>query len=257
MTSTPTPLRIPDSMSRADIGIYMRGLREHFGLTQQDVSERLHIRVKYVNAIENAQMDAMPGQAYARGYVHTYAEFLGLDADQVVERCFGQELVREGVAHSIPEPARRSNERFKLPTGLISLVAVLLVIGVLYAAMRGEDEPASEVEEAPVSGLAAPPEAMLVKLRTRVMPTGEVVDCLEHETPLGCYRAQRLTQWWVYPERPPTPKVPMPEAKPEAKPAPKPAQKPAPKPQPKPVAKSEPAPEVKPETPEPAAEPAQ
>lgn len=191
--TTHVPQKVPEHFSRVDIGAYMRELRLHYALSEQDVSERLHIRVRYVTAIESANFDAMPGKAYARGYVHTYAEFLGLDADQIVERCFGGEMAREVQAHSIPD----SSNWYKRNKAYGGVLAVLLLLaGLFYFATQsdgtGEGETAQLTE-----GVESVPEEYLASMRTRLMPTAGNFDCLGHESILGCYFNQRLTQQWV------------------------------------------------------------
>lgn len=188
---------VPEHLSSEDIAAYMRDLRLHYGLSEQDVSERLHIRLKYVVAIEQAMFDAMPGQAYARGYVHTYAEFLGLDADQVVARCFGPELAREKQAHSLPEAARRRKGQQRQWGGLVVL---LLLGGMAYIALHNNarDPIADTGEMADELAVEAVPEDYLARLRVMPMATPENIDCFTG-APLGCYYAQRLTRAWVVP----------------------------------------------------------
>lgn len=188
-----TPLRIPDHLSRADIGAYMRDLRLHYSLTEQDVSERLHIRIKYVSAIERAEFDAMPGKAYARGYVHTYAEFLGLDAEQVVERCFGAELAREVQAHSLPQSSEWGSPTRK-HWGIAAIVLFAIIGG--FFALHKKDDGVGDTAEV-VTTVESVPEDYLAGLRTMLMPVADNVACLDHATPLGCYYAQQLTRLWV------------------------------------------------------------
>lgn len=191
--TTHVPQRVPEHFSRVDIGAYMRELRLHYALSEQDVSERLHIRMRYVTAIETANFDAMPGKAYARGYVHTYAEFLGLDADQVVERCFGGEMAREVQAHSIPE----SSNWYKRNKAYGGVLAVLLLLaGLFYFATQTDGT--GEGETAQISeGVESVPEEYLASMRTRLMPTAPNFNCLGRESMLGCYFSQRLTRQWV------------------------------------------------------------
>lgn len=188
-------MRLPDHLSRADIGAYMRDLRRHYGLSEQDVSERLHIRAKYVTAIEEANFDAMPGKAYARGYVHTYAEFLGLDADHVVERCFGAELAREVQAHTLPDSTRWTMGSRR--SG--SMVLGVLVVAALgyFLFFKPADEP--QQSQPDVASVPAVPEEYLESMRTQLMPTRETFDCLVAERALGCFSAQRVTRQWVSP----------------------------------------------------------
>ncbi len=191
--TTHVPQKVPEHFSRVDIGAYMRELRLHYGLSEQDVSERLHIRMRYVTAIEAANFDAMPGKAYARGYVHTYAEFLGLDADQIVERCFGGEMAREVQAHSIPE----SSNWYKRNKAYGGVLAVLLLLaGLFYFATQSDGT--TEGETAQLSeGVESVPEEYLASMRTRLMPTATNFDCLGRDSLLGCYFNQRLTREWV------------------------------------------------------------
>jgi cytoskeletal protein RodZ len=197
MSQPATPLRVPDHMSRADICAYLRELRLHFGLNETDVSERLHIRVKYITAIEQGQFEAMPGKAYARGYVHTYAEFLGLDAEQVVERCFGPELAREVQAHSVPESSRRmSGKAMRWP-----LIAAAIVLGFLgLAALHDTGGVAEEEEDS--AQVEAVPESYLASLRNMVMPSSDSIDCFNERSWLSCFYAQRMTRTWVMPAVP-------------------------------------------------------
>lgn len=242
--TTHVPQKVPEHFSRVDIGAYMRELRQHYGLSEQEVSERLHIRMRYVTAIEEANFDAMPGKAYARGYVHTYAEFLGLDADQIVERCFGGEMAREVQAHSIPE----SSNWYKRNKAYGGVLAVLLLLAGLFYFATQADRTEGETAQL-AEGVESVPEEYLTSMRTRLMPTARNYECLGLNTPLGCYFNQRITQQWV--KRAPLPAMaPAPasafdevidedddkeeadaqEQKPKAevkKPAPKPAAKPA------------------------------
>lgn len=225
MAPAAQPLSIPETMTRTDIGDYMRELREHFSLTQHDVSERLHIRVKYVVAMEQGLFDQLPGKVYARGYVHTYAEFLGLDADQVVERCFGEQLPREQILY-VPVPA--SAVRRLIPRGWVALGGFMALALVMYTASDGVEE--SE-ETVATSAVETVPESLLASMRTLVMPTTKTNDCFRG-APLGCYFGQSLTHTYVVPagaiSRQVEPEVKPPPPVPVPKPIPKPAAKPAP-----------------------------
>lgn len=194
MTALQQALRLPDSMSRDDIGPYMRSLREHYGLAEQEVSDRLHIRVRYVRAIEEGQFDALPGKVYAKGYVHTYAEFLGLDPLQVAEICFGPELAREQQSHFVPEPARGAA---RVPRSWIWAGAIALALLGIYNLFSGGDQGAKDGTVTTQTGEV--PESMLEGLRTSPMPTPDNFDCLNGHGRLACFYASRLVQHWVMP----------------------------------------------------------
>jgi cytoskeletal protein RodZ len=68
-----------------EIGLSLRQARERHGLDLADVERETRIRAKYLNALEDEQFDVLPGAAYVRGFLRTYAEFLGLDGNLLVE----------------------------------------------------------------------------------------------------------------------------------------------------------------------------
>jgi cytoskeleton protein RodZ len=67
------------------IGELLHHARTARGLTLTEVSEATKIRVRYLRALEDEDWDVMPASAYARGFLRTYASYLGLDADALVE----------------------------------------------------------------------------------------------------------------------------------------------------------------------------
>lgn len=75
-----------------DIGRYLRDVRESLKVTVEQAARDLHIRPKYLHDLERGDLSALPGKAYIRGYVKNYAEYLRLDAQDVLatyEQLFG------------------------------------------------------------------------------------------------------------------------------------------------------------------------
>lgn len=204
MSESPTAMRIPETMGPDEIGPYLRELREHFKLTPQDVSERLHIRVRYVTAMEEGRYDAMPGKVYARGYIHTYAEFLGLDADQVLAQCFAPgsqtaEVKAEKPTPVLPKPTPARLPEFKpTPPPLMrdrprrSPLRGLVMLAMLGAAIWGAmqfDFAGDEPPMAETSTVAEIPESLLASVRSVVMPTAGNYHCLSGSLLLSCFFA--------------------------------------------------------------------
>ena len=178
-------------MTATEVGAYIRGLREHFKLSALDVSERLHIRVRYVNAIEENKYYQMPGKVYARGYVHTYAEFLGLDADQVVTLCFGKDETQAKPVFNQPMGARKQslNTNWR-GLGTVAVVGVFVLL--MVSLFSGGDDTSAPEQQAPEPVVvAAVPEALLETVRDSVMPTANNGHCLNSNLWLGCFFADR------------------------------------------------------------------
>jgi cytoskeletal protein RodZ len=117
------------------LGEEFRSAREARGLSLSDVAERLHIRSVYLAAIEDEDWKAIGAPVYVRGFMRTYARFLGLDAEDAVARFAAS-------AGSAPPPGtpvraeERPRERER-PAGersspsLVAILAVLVAIGVV------------------------------------------------------------------------------------------------------------------------------
>jgi hypothetical protein len=181
--------RLPETMNLREIGAHMAGLRAGFGLSQQEVSERLHIRARYISAIEEGKLELLPGKVYARGYVHTYAEFLGLVADQVVGLCFAG------------EPPANVQKPMQKTIALQSVVqtqwrgyGILAVIGLLVALVISQVN--SKLTDTVDNEMAveAVPEEMLMSVRNLVMPTPDNYGCLTRDALLNCFYSDQVTQ---------------------------------------------------------------
>ncbi len=68
------------------LGEEFRSAREARGLSVSDVAEQIHIRSVYLAAIENEEWASIGAPVYVRGFIRTYARYLGLDAEAAVAR---------------------------------------------------------------------------------------------------------------------------------------------------------------------------
>ncbi len=66
-----------------DIGSQLRAAREANGLTLEQAFKTTRIKLSYLEAVEANQFDALPGPVQARGFVRTYANYLGLDGEHL------------------------------------------------------------------------------------------------------------------------------------------------------------------------------
>jgi len=71
---------------RESVGQDLRKVREKRGEELDHISRLLKIRRDYLALIEEDNAHALPGKAYAIGFVRSYATYLGLNGDEYVER---------------------------------------------------------------------------------------------------------------------------------------------------------------------------
>jgi cytoskeleton protein RodZ len=125
-----------------DIGATLVEAREKRKLSLADAQKELRIRERYLTALEAEEWDVLPGEAYTRAFLRSYAEYLGLDGtlyvDEYNERVAGHEdepfvpdsLAREG----------RSRLLFRTTAGVI---AVAVLVAALVAFGSGGTTPAA------------------------------------------------------------------------------------------------------------------
>jgi len=66
-----------------DIGDFLRERREARGISLIEVEKDLKIRKKYLQALEEGNMDVIPGRTYIVGYLRNYSKYLGIDEENI------------------------------------------------------------------------------------------------------------------------------------------------------------------------------
>lgn len=93
-----------------EMGATLRQAREQRGLRLEDVAETTRIRIKFLAALEDERLGELPAEVYARAFVRTYAELLGLDGE-----LYAAELSARLEASRPPPPPPPPEPRFRLP----------------------------------------------------------------------------------------------------------------------------------------------
>ena len=84
------------------------------GAEISDIAQKLRIGQAYLEAIEEGRFDRLPGHVYGFGFLKTYARFLELDEDIVVDR-FKTETT--GQQHEARLEFPSAMDRGRLPSG--------------------------------------------------------------------------------------------------------------------------------------------
>ena len=66
-----------------EIGAILREARRDAGVTLEDVEYETKIRKRYLDALEREDYADLPSAVYARGFLKTYANYLGLDGEEL------------------------------------------------------------------------------------------------------------------------------------------------------------------------------
>jgi cytoskeletal protein RodZ len=94
------------------IGQQLRQARKSRSLTLEEVSQATHMRIHYLQALEADDIDSIPSMAQARGFLRSYADFLGLEADSLLHSLEGETV--DFVALEVDQPTESSDSREQL-----------------------------------------------------------------------------------------------------------------------------------------------
>ena len=66
-------------------GAMLKARREKLGLSQQDIADKLFLKSKQINDLENDVIDEKSSVTFTKGYVRNYAKQLGMNSHEVIE----------------------------------------------------------------------------------------------------------------------------------------------------------------------------
>jgi hypothetical protein len=123
-----------------EIGYSLRAARERQGIGLPEAELATKIRAKYIRALEEEDFETLPADTYARGFLRTYADYLGLDGEIYVEeyasRFHNAEWDDEPrSARSKPRRPRRERTVERRAV-VLALVGIAAVTALVFAAWK-------------------------------------------------------------------------------------------------------------------------
>jgi cytoskeletal protein RodZ len=153
-----------------EIGNSLREARVRQSLDLTDVERATKIRPKYLRALEDEQFEILPAQTYVKGFLSTYAEFLGLDGQLYVDEYNSRYVTREEDVPFRPRRSnagRRRNRRVESTVVLVALAGIAVVFALVIAAWKSGDDSPNRRTPVAAPDLRSPAEATLVVRATR------------------------------------------------------------------------------------------
>ena len=143
-----------------EIGNTLREARVRRNLTLQQVEEDIKIRVKYVQAMENEDWDVMPGVTYVKGFLRTYATYLGLDPDVIIGEFRSRGMVPSQEHH---EPFSGSSvigkphgHRGRNTIVIVAVLCLIALVAIYVVGLLNGDQPEEPTTKPGALGLTSP-----------------------------------------------------------------------------------------------------
>lgn len=145
--SSSEPELTPPRGRSGRVGAELRAARVQYGWDLEAVAASLRIRATYLQALEAGRLADLPGNAYALGFLRTYATALGLDADEMSRR-FRAEVAEVNAKTELTFPAPVPERG--VPAGAVILLGVVLAIGAYVGWYRLTEHGAPVAQVPPV-----------------------------------------------------------------------------------------------------------
>ena len=202
-------------MNFDELGAALRTERERRGLRIEDVADHLKISARHLRALEEGDAAALPHPAYARGFIRSYAAYLGMSPDEIHNALNGvasPETAPQAPVHlSEAAPRGQHSGSGGGGKGAFLILVLLVVAGGVYAGwhwglplLSGLEKPRLAQPSPPLTSAQPSPAADAGKSLTRERPAEKA----------------RAAEPAPAPAQPPAPAAPAAQRQEEQRPAP-------------------------------------
>jgi cytoskeletal protein RodZ len=158
-----------------EIGTSLREARLRRHIDFPEAEHGTKIRGKYLRALEDERFELLPSHTYVKGFLRSYAEYLGLDGQLYVDEynsryVTGEEDAPMRAPRRVPAARARRRERRESNIVLVALAAIAVVTALVIVAWRfggAEQEPVRGLTTQAQPKPAAPQAAGSVRVELR------------------------------------------------------------------------------------------
>jgi cytoskeletal protein RodZ len=192
-----------------DLGNSLREARVRQGLDYPQVELATKIRAKYIRALEDEVFELLPSETYVKGFLRSYAEYLGLDGQLYVDE-YNSRYGSERWYEETPRRARVQHHRgLERKVVLVALAGIAALTALVIVAWKFGGGNSSNGLPPTLSTTAAP--KVPTALQLRGVRTGSYVEVhrasatgkLVLAATIGPGDVQRIvgTRFWLYIKR--------------------------------------------------------
>lgn len=146
-----------------EIGSSLREARLRHDYEISDAEAATKIRTKYLKALEDERFEVLPAPTYIKGFLYSYAEFLGLDGQLYVDEYNSRYAAAEDdvVIRPRRQPQSRAHRRVESRVLVLALLGIVAATALVVIAWKWGGSDAASV--ANLDSRRSPPPAVQPK----------------------------------------------------------------------------------------------
>lgn len=136
------------------IGEVIRTARENAGYTLEHVSRETRVHLSHLRAIEDMTPGLLGAPVYAKGYIRSYARYLGLNEQDTLDRFLREcaAILKDPEKPEIAPPATSKSRKLPLAVPVLGLLVVGLAVAGAVVVFATGDKPAPATPASAAAG---------------------------------------------------------------------------------------------------------
>lgn len=148
-------------------GDYLKKEREQKKISLEEIRDSTKINIRFLKALEEDKFDLLPGKFFTRGIIRTYANYIGLDVKDVLNKYHEFLLSQKSPQEKEDMDRDQINEikppkKVKIILGIVVII-ILITISVIFYTKYGKKQPQ-------VSQIAILEETDVPKIKDKILP---------------------------------------------------------------------------------------
>jgi cytoskeleton protein RodZ len=129
-------------------GEKLRTSRESLNYSIEQIARDTHISKRYLTGLEEEDFSVFPGETYLRGFLRNYAEYLGLDAEELISIYQNMKIQEQPIPmEALLDPKGPPPKMLLIGGGIGAGVVLLVLLLVLLNPFKGGTQNAQEQDQ--------------------------------------------------------------------------------------------------------------
>ncbi len=123
-------------MTNESVGQFLKKERELRQITLQEVADGTKISIRRLRSIEADQLDDLPAEVFVRGFIRSYAEYIGIDPEDAILRLEEdlpqEELEMKNVRRLSASDTQKARSPVILAVAVVAAIVILAGIWIFF-----------------------------------------------------------------------------------------------------------------------------